>query len=81
MAPEDVDWKDKGFTQEERKPTVHVTPENDYRSMDQGFEEAPIDLIRGTNEGYQAYDGPDTSLIVLIIFHGKLLVSARLNIP
>ena len=63
MAPEDVDWKDQGFTQEESKPTVHVTPENDYRPTDQGFEEAPIDLTRGTNEGYQAYDGPDTSVL------------------
>ena len=63
MAPEDVDWKDQGFTQEESKPTVHVTPENDYRPTDQGFEEAPIDLTKGTNEGYQAYDGPDTSVL------------------
>lgn len=63
MAPEDVDWKDQGFTQEESKPTVHVTPENDYRPTDQGFEEAPIDLTRGTSEGYQAYDGPDTSVL------------------
>jgi len=63
MAPEDVDWKDQGFTQEESKPTVHVTPKNDYRPTDQGFEEAPIDLTRGTNEGYQAYDGPDTSVL------------------
>ena len=63
MAPEDVDWKDQGFTQEESKPTVHVTPENDYRPTDQGFEEAPIDLTKVTNEGYQQHDGPDTSVL------------------
>jgi len=40
-----------------------VTPENDYRPTDQGFEEAPIDLTRGTNEGYQQHDGPDTSVL------------------
>ena len=62
-APQDVEWTDQGLEAEDGKPTVHVTPENDYRSTDQGFEEAPIDLTRGTNEGYQQHDGPDTSVL------------------
>ncbi|MBY0281969.1 MAG: hypothetical protein K2W94_07400 [Alphaproteobacteria bacterium] len=62
-APEDAQWADGGLTTEEGKPMVLATPVADPLPKTPGYDAVPEDLTRGHAEGFDAYEGPDTSVL------------------
>ncbi|MBY0282204.1 MAG: DUF637 domain-containing protein [Alphaproteobacteria bacterium] len=62
-APENAEWEDTGVDTEEAKPTVHATPAADHLPRTPGYDAVPEDLTRGHVEGFDAYEGPDTSVL------------------
>gem|GEM_PF-3776324 len=62
-VPDDIEWADEGLTTEDGKPNVLATPVADSLPRTPGYETASEDLARGHTEGFDAYDGPDTSVL------------------
>jgi len=63
VAPDNAKWIDGGVDTKEAKATVNGTPIADQLPKTPGYEAAPDDLLHGWLEGFNIFDGPDTSVL------------------